>query len=254
MTDQTWTLSSDEFAWLWTRETDKDAYGYPDPILVRETARTTAEYERVVERCHTRFARPDNELSSAFAVMSGAELRVRCFGSLRDGGTVRSHGAATATDGAVVFQRTDAAGTGGEITLVLTSRHTVPVHIAATMPPTPAGRASRMVGYTPRVRGEEQPSTWRLAADGRAPVEERIRSLMRAPRSAEGQLVIERGYRHEPPRYLSWIDISEGRKASGRYLVDVDDNDVTVTPVSMGAIVQMVSSVGGFDRAEAERL
>lgn len=76
---------------------------------------------------------------------------------------------------------------------------------------------------------------------------------MRVPRSAEGQLVIERRFLREPPKYLSWIDIPAGRSTSGRYLVDVDENDVTVTPVSMKAVVHTVSELGGFDRAGSER-
>lgn len=254
MTSRTWTLNSDEFAWLWHRETDKDAYDYPDPILIRETARTGVEYERVVEQCIDRFARPgDPQLSAAFAVLATADTQVRCFGTLDDGSSVRSHGSALANSGVVVFQRSSPEGLAGEITLVLVPRETVPLHVAATMPPTPAGRARRMVGYTPRVRGEEQPSTWHLAADGRSPVEERIRALMRAPRRAEGQLVFKRGVRDARPKYLSWIDVAEGRNAVGRYLVDADENDVTVTPVSMNAVAQTVSSFGGFDRARAER-
>ncbi|MFE9789238.1 ESX secretion-associated protein EspG [Nocardia salmonicida] len=254
MTSRTWTLNSDEFTWLWHQETDRDAYDYPDPIFIRETARTGAEYDRIVERCILRFTRPsDPQLSAAFAVLAAADTRVRCFGTLDDGSAVRSHGSASANSGVVVFQRSEPDGVAGEITLVLASRDAVPVHVAATMPPTPAGRASRMVGYTPRVRGDEQPSTWHLAADGRSPVEERIRALMRAPRKAEGQLVFERGAGTTRPKYLSWIDVSEGRNMGGRYLVDVDENDVTVTPTSMNAVAQTVSSLGGFDRAGAER-
>ncbi len=250
MTSRTWTLNSDEFAWLWHRETDRDAYDYPDPILIRETARTGAEHERIVEQCILRFTRPsDPQLSAAFAVLVAADTCVRCFGTLDDGSRVRSHGSACANSGVVVFQRSGPDGVAGEITLVLASREAVPVNVAATMPPTPAGRASRMVGYTPRVRGDEQPSTWHLAADGRSPVEERIRALMRAPRRAEGQLIFDRGARGRRPKYLSWIDVSESRNAGGRYLVDVDENDVTVTPASMSAVAQTVSSLGGFDRA-----
>ncbi|MDO3645677.1 ESX secretion-associated protein EspG [Nocardia mangyaensis] len=254
MNSQTWTLTPDEFAWLWQRETGRDAYDYPDPILVRETARTGTEYQRVVEQCQKRFAvGHEPQLTEAFGVIVNADVRARCFGTLATRSTVRSHGAATATGGVVLFQRVSPDGSAGEITLVATSRAAVPTHIAATMPPAPAGRGQRMVGYTPRVRGEEQPSTWLRAADGRSPVEERIRALMRIPRSAEGQLVIDRGFRGEPPKYLSWIDIADGRSASGRYVVDVNDNDVTVTPASLNAVVHTVSTLGGFDRVESDR-
>ncbi|MFE3321277.1 hypothetical protein [Nocardia sp. NPDC059195] len=123
---------------------------------------------------------------------------------------------------------------GGALELLVTRRANLSRGIVTTMPSTSGGRVQRMIGFTPRVRGEEPPTSYFVQADGKDVVETRIRALLRAPRSAEGHLCIEldvRGRHKLPPQYLNWIDIRDGHRAAGRYLVDVD-NDTVVTPAS----------------------
>ncbi|MEV0435637.1 hypothetical protein [Nocardia sp. NPDC050413] len=244
MSDTTqWQLTPTEFAWLWHRETRLDAFDYPLPIVIRESRGTPDEYARKVAGFNARFPHgAEQALSAAFLILEQAETRLRCMGSLRDGTQLRVHGAALDRLGVVAHQRTDAATESGTISLTLTPRGQVPSLVCAQLPATEAGRAGRLIGYTPRVRAEQQPDIWGRTADGSVPVEERIRTLvMTQPRSAEGYFVIERGLdqpRPPEPIYTSWIDIEPGRKSSGRYLIDVDHMDTTLTPVTPTTLVQ----------------
>jgi hypothetical protein len=112
------------------------------------------------------------------------------------------------------------------------------------MPPAPAGAAGQMTGYTPRVRGEEPPSSWLRDNNGQRAVEERIRLLLRAPRTAEGYLRFERGLHNQrphPPEYLTWIDLRDGTPVAGRYVIDVVSDDTFVTPASADVIAREVA-------------
>jgi hypothetical protein len=155
---------------------------------------------------------------------------------------VRTLGAAAADLAVILFQKSGTtADFGDDIKLVVTQRHHLAKHIAATMPPSPIGAAEPMIGYTPRVRGEQPPSSWKPAPNGERAVEERIRHLLRLPRNAEGHFRIERhvdGRRAPSPSYLSWIDIRDGHPAAGRYLIEVDHNDATITPASPAVIAR----------------
>lgn len=232
-----WQLTPTEFAWLWHRETRLDAFDYPRPIVIRESRGTPDEYARKVAGFNARFPHGvDQALSAAFLILERADTRLRCMGELRGDSQLRVHGAALDRLGVVAHQRTDAATESGPVTVTLTQREHVPSLVCAQLPVTDAGRAGRLIGHTPRVRGEQQPSTWGRMANGARPVEERIRTLtMTQPRSADGYFVIERGLdqpRPHEPVYTSWIDVESGRKTSGRYLIDVDHMDTTITPVT----------------------
>ncbi|MET7771428.1 ESX secretion-associated protein EspG [Nocardia sp. NPDC005366] len=239
-----WEFNPDEFAWIWGAETGADEY--PDPISILETPTTKNDYDLLAADIRRRFPRhADPDLTGPLRALADPELRIVCVGrSLRSHKRVRTLGVAVADLAVVLYQRSGAtADFGGDLKLVVTQRHHLAKHIAHTMPRTPAGTVAAMTGYTPRVRGEEQPTAWRVSADHGRPVEERIRSLIRLPRSAEGHLRVERHLhqpRPYPPTYLSWIDIRDDQPAHGRYLITVDNNDTTVTPASPETIAQQL--------------
>ncbi|MFI1459422.1 ESX secretion-associated protein EspG [Nocardia carnea] len=237
MTDssrQRWVLTPDEFAWVWT-ETGSDVY--PDPISILESPTTEDEYHLLTRAISVRYPRGDHpELTDALRVLADPDLRII--------GTGYSHrfpekrlrvvAAAVGESGAVVVQRSGpTAEVGGDIQVFTTPRATLARHVAAAMPPSTAGPVERMVGYTPRIRGDEPPTTYFQDSIGRPPVEERIRAFLRAPRAAEGHFTIATHVsRGAPPTYLSWVDIREDRPAAGRYLISVDENQTTVSPAA----------------------
>ncbi|MFC9662090.1 ESX secretion-associated protein EspG [Nocardia sp. NPDC127606] len=252
MTTSNWTLDSNQFAWLWRQFPGHDEFDYPDPIRIRQTP-TTEDGDRHMKAVLAEgFLRDeDSPLRVAFTALANPETRIRCFGTLSDGQEVHSHGVVSGRIGVVVFQRCSTAEASGPIQISTVRPHAVPVHLAATLPPTEAGGAGRMLGYTPRVRGLEPPTNWNRGSDGRRPVDERIRTLMRKPRSAEGQLIIERGLRAEypsPTQYLNWIDVVPGQFASGRYLIQVDQDDTFVVPTDLPSLAAELHTRAGFDR------
>ncbi|MEV5652432.1 ESX secretion-associated protein EspG [Nocardia sp. NPDC052254] len=238
-----WEFTPDEFAYVWASETGLVG-DYPQPINIIESTTTAEEYERQRMEISGRFPRAaDPDLTGPLRVLADPDLRIVCNGWFHNSARrVRSHAAAVGELGVVVFQKIGAtADFGGDIKLVVTNRDQLGRHIAATMPTMSAGAAGRMVGYTPRVRGEEPPSSWLRDSSGKRPVEERIRILLRLERSAQGYLRIDR-YLHDrrpfPPDFVSWLDIGDASNAQGRYLIDVDDNDTVVTPASADVIAQ----------------
>ncbi|MFD4433943.1 ESX secretion-associated protein EspG [Nocardia sp. NPDC058497] len=247
-TPPTWTLTGDEFDWVWRQETRfDDAYDHPDPLAVRTTPTTEPEGDKLRETLRERFPRGgDRGLSAMFAIMANADTRVACVNTVGDT-EIRCHGAALEGLGVVAAQRITPTEGGGPVRLALVSRATVPAHLAAILPNTEPGGAGPIVGYTPRVRGQEPPTSWNRDAAGRLPAEERIRKLMRLRRSAEGYFVIERNPgNHRPIQYLNWIDIPPGQFASGRYLIEVNDNDTTVIPASPDIVAREISKRGHF--------
>ncbi|MGV9611359.1 ESX secretion-associated protein EspG [Nocardia xishanensis] len=241
-TRSVWTFTPDEFAWVWA-ETELDEY--PDPISIIESPTTAAEYTQLTQEISTRYPRGgDPDLIGPLRVLAHPDLRIICKGRSHHHPhrRVRALGAAVADLGVVLFQKFGTtADFGSDITLVVTQRHHLAKHIAATLPRTRAGAAGTMIGYTPRVRGEQPPTSWKPAANGERAVEERIRSLLRLPRNAEGHLLIQhhpqRGRPH-PPTYRSWIDIHDRHPAAGRYLIAVDDNETVVTPASADVVAR----------------
>lgn len=249
-TQTVWVFPPDVFAWIWG-ETGLDEY--PDPISIIETPTTAEEYIPLAAAIGTRHPHHgDPDLTGPLRVLANPDLRIVCKGRAANSHQrVRSLGAATADLGVILFQKSGAtADFGGDIKLVVTRRGNLGKHIAATMPPTPAGSAGKMIGYTPRVRGEQPPTSWVASATGEHPVEERIRGLLRLPRTAEGHLRIERNLhaqRPHPPAYLSWIDIRPNHPASGRYLITVDNNDTYVLPASVDVIANELHHRAGLD-------
>lgn len=237
MTDfprQRWVLTPDEFAWVWT-ETGNDVH--PDPISIVESPTTEDEYHLVTREISVRYPRGGSPaLTEALRVLADPELRVI--------GTGYSHrypekrlrvvAAAIGESGAVAVQRSGPTEeTGGDIQVLTTTRSMLARHVAASMPPNTAGPAEKMVGYTPRIRGDEPPTTYFRDSAGRPPIEERIRAFLRAPRTAEGHFTIANCVpRGAQPTYLSWVDIREDRPAAGRYLITVDENQARVTSAS----------------------
>ncbi|CAM4377085.1 ESX secretion-associated protein EspG [Nocardia ninae] len=235
-----WDFTPDEFAWVWA-ETGLDEY--PDPISIIESATNQDDYARLIGEISARYPHyADADLTGPLRVLANPDLRIICTGrSLTSHKRVRSVGGAVGDLGVVLFQKSGStADFGGNIKLVVTQRRNLGKHLAATMPTAPPGAAGQMIGYTRRVRGQEPSTSYRHPDDGQQSIEERIRTLLRAPRTAEGHLKIERYLHdrrhHHPAAYLSWIDIRNGHPAAGRYLIDVNANDTTVTPASADTI------------------
>ncbi|ATL66784.1 ESX secretion-associated protein EspG [Nocardia terpenica] len=250
-TQTVWDFTADEFAWVWA---ETGLVGdYPYPISLVETPSPPDEYARRRAEISARYPhRGDPDLTWPLRVLAKPDLRLICTGKFADSPKrVRSLGAAHADLGMVLFQKSGPTPDfGGGVKLVVTQRQHLGRHLAATMPPARPGAVGGMVGYTPRVRGQQPPSSWHTG-DGRQPVEERIRLLLRAPRAAEGHLCIER-YLHarnaSPPVYLNWVDIRDDHRAGGRYLIAVDDNDTIVTPATEDVIARELHRCAHLDQ------
>ncbi|MFD4439308.1 ESX secretion-associated protein EspG [Nocardia sp. NPDC058519] len=235
-----WDLGPDEFAWLWKTQTEFDEYEYPDPMQVVETPRDQDEYALVTSALVRKYEKGlEPSLRVALQTLATSTVRVCGYGTLADSGQVlRSHVALTETAGAVLFQRPTAAD-GRVFRLTVCRPDDALTYFAATLPPAPPGGAGAMHGYTPRVRGDENVTTWMQSNDGRLPEDERIRKLLRLRRYAEGQVAIEsglRGGRPLRPAYLSWIDIARGF-AAGRYMIEVTETDAIVIPASPDVLI-----------------
>jgi len=239
-TNTTWSFSPDEFAHVWESETGLDTI--PFPISILETPTTADEYESQRQEMSARYPHHgDPDLIGPLRVLAEPDLRIISWGRFhKSSNRIRTLAAAAADLGVVLFQKSGPTEYfGGDLRLVVTHRERLGKHLAATLPPTPAGALPRLIGYTPRVRGEEPPSSWLLNNNNQRPIEERIRLLLRASRTAEGYLRIERNLsddRPYPPEYMSWFDIRTGTPAAGRYLVDVTHTDTTITPASAETI------------------
>lgn len=236
MTTQTaWRFTPDEFAWVWA-ETGHPGR-YPEPLSIIETPTSADDYDRIRREVSARFPHGDPDRNGPSKVLLNPDLRIVCYGqSSNSAQRVRSVAAAIADRGVVLCQSSGStAEFGGDVTMVVTQRRVLGKHIAATMPEVAPGKLGRLAGYTPRVCGDEPPSTFLLDAKGQPPVEERMRWLLRAPRTTEGFLRIDRYLRdRRPPRpaYLSWIDVGQPAGAAGRYLVDFVDTDTVLVPAS----------------------
>ncbi|MFD3506815.1 ESX secretion-associated protein EspG [Nocardia sp. NPDC058666] len=249
-------LSADEFAWLWRTVADGDEFGFPDPLRIQETATTVAEYTLQTRAFGQRFATPAiAALRPVFETLARPTSRIRCFGTTSNGYEIRTHAAIDERVAVILHQQPGPREHSGPIRLVLADPFAAAAHVVATMPSAEPGGAGSMLGYTPRVRGDEPPTSWGRTGDGRLPVDERIRKLARIPRSAEGQLIIERDLtsnRPWPPHYLSWIDIPSGQFASGRYLVEVRNHETIVTAASTARIAQELRRHAGL-RSDNQR-
>ncbi|MFC9432980.1 ESX secretion-associated protein EspG [Nocardia sp. NPDC057030] len=246
-----WTFTPDEFAWVWS-ETGLDEY--PEPLSIIESATTREEYEQLIAEISVRYPRRgDPDLTGPMRVLTNPDLRIICKGrSHNSHKRVRTLGAAVGEIGVILFQRSGtAAEFGGDIKLVVTRRQDLARHLASTMPPASAGTTEKMIGYTPRVRGEEPPTSWTATSNGEHAVEERIRSLLHRRRNAEGHFRIERN-RHDarpyPSSYLSWIDIHPDLPGAGRYIIEVNDNDTIVTPASPAVVAHELSRRAALDQ------
>jgi hypothetical protein len=232
-----WTLDPDEFAWLWS---DAGLDRYPDPIAVIETTRTADEYHQLTRGFSARFSRDAlDDPRPALRAIVEADIRITASGRIH-GSTdrVRSIAAATSRHNVIVTQTSSPdPDFGGQVRLASVPRGDLLRYFSLALPATPAGGAEQMVGYTPRIRGESAPSSWHVAVDGRSPVEERIRTFLRLPRSAEGAFRIDHP-RSIEPTYISWIDIAPGYRASGRYLISVNETgtDTVILPAGVDEI------------------
>ncbi|GGK40667.1 ESX secretion-associated protein EspG [Nocardia camponoti] len=222
-----WELTSDEFAWLWF---DADLDAFPDPIDVRESLTSAAEYDDHCRALAAKFPRGDaNDPRPALRAIVEAEVRITGSGFVHaTGDRIRSIAAATRDRNVLLVQSPSAEPTfGANVRIAVVRRPDLLRSFAFTLPEANPGNAGLLVGYTPRVRGDEQPSSYASAAPT---VEERMRVLLRQPRTAEGAIRLDHP-RAYGPTYLSWIDVA-GARSSGRYLISVDEgcSDTVFTP------------------------
>jgi hypothetical protein len=237
---------------VWSSETGLDG-DFPHPINILETPSSANDYALLRAEISARYPRHgDPDLTGPLRVLANPDLRIICNGWFLDSARrVRSHAASIGDMGVVLFQKSGpTADFGGDLKLVVAHRHQLGKHIAATMPAAPASAIGQMIGYTPRVRGDEPPSSWLRNDAGQRPVEERIRLLLRLPRTAQGYLRIDRYLnerRPHPPAYVSWIDVRTDSRAGGRYLIDVDDSDTIVTPASADVIARELNQRAELD-------
>lgn len=246
-----WAFTPDEFAWVWG-ETGLDRY--PDPITIIESATTDDEYAQLVASISDRYPRfGDPDLTGPLRVLADPDLRIICTGhSHRSAKRARSVGAAVGGLGVVLFQKSGrTAEFGGDLQLVVTRRENLGKEIAATMPPANPGALGDMIGYTPRVRGEDPPSSWGHSKNTAPPAEERIRALLRAPRNAEGYFKVSthlHARRRQSPTYLSWIDVRDDHPAAGRYLIHVDHHDTKVKAATAESTAAALVRRAGLDQ------
>ncbi|WP_194290971.1 ESX secretion-associated protein EspG [Nocardia aurantia] len=239
-----WNFTPDEFAWVWEAETGADAV--PFPISILETPSTTAEYARYRAEVSVRYPRHgDPDLTGPLRALADPDLRIVSWGRFHHSDVrLRALGAASGDLGVVLSQKPGtAADSGGDLRLVVTRPGHLGGHLAATLPPVAAGAAGSMTAPTPRVRGEGPAGSWLRDDMAQRSVEERVRALLRAPRSAEGYLRIERGPREQlrPAAHLTWFDVELDTRAGGRYLVDVDDSETVVTAVSAEELAAQIT-------------
>ncbi|RMI29898.1 ESX secretion-associated protein EspG [Nocardia stercoris] len=245
MTLTSWTFTPDEFVHVWSTETGLVG-DYPHPINLIESPLTTSEYDRLQADLAVRYPpHADRDLTMSLQVLANPELRIVCNGwSHITEERVRSCAVASGDLGVVVHQKPGAAVEfGGDLRVVVTQRRRIGRLMAATMPIAAPGAAGPLHGYTPRVRGEESPTSWLQDDFGDGPVEERIRDLLRAPRGLDGYLRIERGIHQGHPasrEFLSWIDVLDPASAAGRYLIEVANDDTIVSPASTQAIADVL--------------
>ncbi|WP_019930462.1 ESX secretion-associated protein EspG [Nocardia sp. BMG111209] len=237
-----WNFTPDEFAWVWESETGEDAP--PFPISILESHTTTTEHVRYRAAVSARYPRhADPDLTAPLRALADPDLRIVSWGRLHHSDVrLRALGAVSGPLGVVLSQKPGtAADSGGDLRLVVTGPGHLGGHLAAGLPPAAAGAAGTMTGTTPGVRGEEQ--TRDDAAQ--RPIEERMRVLLRAPRSAEGYLRIERGAAR-PVEHLSWFDVLPDTRVGGRYLVDVGDAETTITAVSAEELAAQITRRAGM--------
>lgn len=249
-TTTTWWFTPDEFAWIWEAETDSDEI--PFPISIIETPGTAEEYARLRHDTSARYPRrADPDLTAPLRMLADPDLTIASSGRMHNSTKrLRALAVAVADRGVILYQRdSENPDFGSDLKLVVTSRTNLGRHLSAALPQTPAGAVGPLAGHTPRVRGEEPPRSWLRDNDGKRPVEERIRRLLRLRRTAEGYLRIEHrpGGRSRAAQYLSWIDVHTDTPAPGRYVIDVHNDDTTVTPVSPDALAQQIYRRAALD-------
>ncbi|WP_028478675.1 ESX secretion-associated protein EspG [Nocardia sp. CNY236] len=226
-------FTADEFSWVWA----ETGLPYPEPVSIRETPTTPTEY--AIQRTRIADTYPhhgDPDLSGPLRVLANPDVRILATGiDHLTNHRIRCQAAAIGELGVILHQSPGRTPEfGGDIRIVVTRRSHLARYVAATLPEAAPGSAGPMTEYTARVRGDAEPITRMVALDGRIPEDQRIRTLLRAPRTAEGHLCIEQ-FLHDrrPPRpvYLNWITVDPAHHEGGRYLIDVS-YDTTVTPAT----------------------
>ncbi|MGW0182224.1 ESX secretion-associated protein EspG [Nocardia sp. NPDC003345] len=218
-----WEFTPDEFIHVW-KQTGRDRYPYP--LELRSAARWEGEFRLLAARIETAFPRgTDPELAAALGVAADPESTLTLSGSRRH--RIRAFGGFSGTAGVTVVQfpgvDTDF---DGKIVVEIGPADLVPRVFLQILGEVPKGSRPPLVESIDRLR-----ETHELWNGGKPQPADRMRRLLKAPRSGSGFLEARHRLRDPsppPPRYLSWFDVA----ADGRYIYYHQYQDFHIVPIS----------------------
>lgn len=218
-----WEFTPDEFMHVW-KVTGRDRY--PFPLSMVSAVRLESDYDRLAAELNQRFpAGSDPDLDAALRVAAAPETTVALYGSHSD--PIRAYAAIDSTVGVAMLQRPGPdAEAGGTIVLRAGTPKVVPMMVDAVLGEVPRGSRPSLVDDIDRMR--ETDGMW----TGSTPeTSDRMRRLLRAPRTGSGHIEVRRGIRAGrpfPPGYLSWFDVRD----DGRYVYRQEYRDFRIDPMS----------------------
>ncbi|MFI5720485.1 ESX secretion-associated protein EspG [Nocardia sp. NPDC051750] len=227
-----WEFTSDEFMHVW-KVTGRDRY--PFPLSLVSSVRRESDYDRLAAELNRRFpSDSDPDLDAALRVAADPETTVALHGSM--GGPVRAY---AAVDGAVAVAAVQRAGLGARsgdtVVLRAGSPKIVPLMVDSVLGEVPKGRGRPLVDDIDRMR--ETDGMW-ISSTPQVP--DRMRRLLRAPRTGSGHIEVRRGIRDArpfPPGYLSWFDVRD----DGRYVARHEYRDFRIDPVSNDELKRLLT-------------
>lgn len=151
---------------------------------------------------------------------------------------IRAYAAIDGTVGVAMVQRPGPdPETGGTIVLRAGTPKVVPMMVDAVLGDVPKGSRPPLVDDIDRMR--ETDGMW---VSSTPQTTDRMRRLLRAPRTGSGHIEVRRGIRTErpfPPGYLSWFDIRD----DGRYVYRQEFRDFRIDPVSNVDLKQLITQL-----------
>lgn len=229
-----WEFTPDEFMHVW-RVTDRDRY--PFPLSMVSAARWESDYDRLAAELNTRFPKgSDPDLDAALRVAAAPETTVALYGSRTD--PIRAYAAIDGTVGVAMVQRPGPdPATGGTIVVRAGTPRVVPMMVDAVLGDVQKGTGPALIDDIDRMR--ETDGMW-IGSTPQVP--DRMRRLLRAPRTGSGHIEVRRGIRDSrpfPPGYLSWFDIRD----DGRYVYRHEYRDFRIDPVSTAELKQLLAQL-----------
>lgn len=235
--DLTWRLEPDEFIHLWT-ETETD--DYPEPLRLRSSFHTVDESAVGMREISARYPlRGNADLSLALRILAKPAVRITMYGGPIDGShAVRILGCRIQNTAVLAVQEPGPEpDCGGAVRIWLGEWSAMAGRMMQALPPTPPGRMPQLVASRTDVENEPLVLSVMSRGSERTPAQ-RIRSLVAAPREAQGVIQIERALlqdRCSPPTHFSWTDVTD----DGRYLISVG-YDVKIQSATPAVIAQLL--------------